>query len=60
MKYTVTIRRIRGKSTQNETITVEAERYERDGRTYTFFRGNTPIATYENVQEVVGDIGQPN
>ncbi len=36
----------------DQELVIEADSYQRDERTYTFFRGNTPIGTYENVTQV--------
>jgi hypothetical protein len=36
----------------DKELEIEADHYQRDGRTYTFFRGNTPVGTYENVTQV--------
>lgn len=51
MKYTV---RLKGRDRADKII--EADSYEREGDTYTFFRGKllekTPIATFELVREV--------
>lgn len=52
MKYKVTRFESTGQGRVDETKVVEADRYERDHRTYTFFREGVPVATYENVTQV--------
>lgn len=55
MKYRVTVWKISGGGRVDEIIEVVADRYDRDGSSYTFFRDDAPIATYSPVSQVVVD-----
>lgn len=36
----------------DQELMIEADSYQRDGSTFTFYRGNAPIGTYEHVTQV--------
>lgn len=52
MKYKVTRYVSTGSGREDVVFEIEADNYQRDGRTVTFFRGNTPVGTYENVTQI--------
>lgn len=52
MRYRVTIWRISGRGRVDDVIEVQADRYEKDGSSYTFFRGDIPVATHSPVSNV--------
>lgn len=54
MKYKVTRRAqfTRPDDKQDAIFEVEADQYVRENQTFTFFRGDQPVGTYEDVRQV--------